>query len=128
VMDRFRSPTIQPDGAHALTVMRYGDLNPVRAGIVRSAKDWKWSSYRHYAFGERNDLIDDAPDYLALASTGPRRRQAYQGLFARPFLLPLLERRSDLVLEPFIGDRPWQARQFARTGLSPPRSFVMTPA
>ena len=33
VMERLRSPRIQGDGAHQLTVMRYGDLNPVRAGL-----------------------------------------------------------------------------------------------
>jgi hypothetical protein len=51
--------------------MRYGDLNPVRAGVVKSPKDWKWASYRHHAFGEPDPLIDDAPEYLALGETGP---------------------------------------------------------
>jgi putative transposase len=35
--------------------MRCGDLNPVRAGLVRSPKDCAWSSHR-YAFGEPNPL------------------------------------------------------------------------
>jgi hypothetical protein len=26
--------------------------NPVKRGWVRAAEDWKWSSFRHYAFGE----------------------------------------------------------------------------
>jgi putative transposase len=29
-----------------LTVARYIVLNPVRAGLSRSAADWRWSSYR----------------------------------------------------------------------------------
>ncbi len=43
VMERLRSPRIQGKGAHQLTVMRYGDLNPVRAGLVGSPKDWPWA-------------------------------------------------------------------------------------
>ena len=84
VTQRMKSPMIQPDanGRHILTVMRYGDLNPVRAGLVRSPKDYAWSSYRHYAFGEPNPLIDDEPEYLALGHTPAQRRLAYRHLFA----------------------------------------------
>jgi len=32
--------------SHLLELARYIVLNPVRAGIARSAKDWPWSSYR----------------------------------------------------------------------------------
>jgi putative transposase len=65
VMERLRSPLIQ-DGRHQLEVMRYGDLNPVRAGLVRSPKHWRWSSFRYYAYGQSDDLITAAPEYLAL--------------------------------------------------------------
>lgn len=120
VMERLRSPRIQPDGAHQLTVMRYGDLNPVRAGMVRSPKDWKWSSYRHYAFGERHPLIDDAPEYLALARTAPARREAYRSLFAGPLSDALHNRRPDLVYFPFVGDAPWVTMWLGKTGLPAP--------
>ncbi len=119
VMDRLRSPLIQ-DGRHQLVVMRYGDLNPVRAGLVPSAGRWPWSSYRHYALGEENDLITDAPEYLALGSTGPERRKAYRHLFAGKSLEELMERRPDLVEAPFVGDEAWVARQLRACGLSPP--------
>jgi len=33
-------------GAYLLERARYVVLNPVRAGMVRDAKDWPWSSYR----------------------------------------------------------------------------------
>jgi putative transposase len=120
VMERLRSPRIQPDGAHQLTVMRYGDLNPVRAGLVRSPKDWVWSSYRHYAFGERHPLIDDAPEYLALGRNGKERREAYRGLFARQLSETLHVRRADLVDLPFVGDLLWVSTQLDAAGLSPP--------
>ena len=120
VMERLRSPRIQ-DGRHQLAVIRYGDLNPVRAGLVSSAGDWKWSSHRHYAYGEENDLITDAPEYLALGRTGAERRKAYLHLFAVPLVESLLARRRDLVAAPFVGEERWVARRLRACGLSPPR-------
>jgi putative transposase len=32
--------------------LRYIHRNPVKRGLVKSPEDWRWSSYRHYAFGE----------------------------------------------------------------------------
>jgi putative transposase len=119
VMERLRSPRIQ-DGRHQLAVMRYGDLNPVRAGLVRSPGQWKWSSYRHYAFGEVDALITDAPEYLALGRNGPARRTAYQHFFASPLVVELALRRQDLVNGPFVGDRDWVTTRLEAVGLSPP--------
>lgn len=119
VMERLRSPRIQPDGRHQLTVMRYVDMNPVRAGLVRSPKDWKWSSYRYYAFGEPNPLIDPAADYLALGSTPAARRKAYQQLFATPLSDSFRERRPELVAAPFVGDAEWVVTRLEAAGLSP---------
>jgi putative transposase len=119
VMERLRSPRIQ-DGRHQLTVMRYGDLNPVRAGLVRAPGKWAWSSFRHYAYGEPEDLITDAPEYLALGRTGPSRRIAYQHLFASPLVEQLRSRRTDLVHGPFIGDPGWMTSRLEACGLSPP--------
>lgn len=121
VMERLKSPMIQ-DGDHLLTVMRYVDLNPVRAGMVKRISEWRWSSYRHYAFGEPNALIDDPPEYLALGSNAPARRKAYRALFAEKLVAPLLERRWDLVAAPFVGDEQWMSLRYAHTGLSPPRA------
>jgi len=114
VMDRLASPQIQ-DGRHQLVAMRYGDENPVRAGVVRSPKDWAWSSYRHYAFGEPNPLVDDSPEYIALGCTAPERRRAYQMLFARAGSDDLRVRRPDLVRGPFVGDDWWVKARVAAT-------------
>ena len=40
---RFKSFPIQDDG-HLLTVLRYVERNPLRAGLVPKAEDWPWSS------------------------------------------------------------------------------------
>jgi len=42
--DRFKSFVIQ-DGKYLLKCGRYVELNPVRAGMVISPEDYKWSSY-----------------------------------------------------------------------------------
>jgi len=42
---RYKAVLIQKD-EHLLEVCRYVVLNPVRAGMVARAEDWKWSSYR----------------------------------------------------------------------------------
>jgi len=116
VMERLRSPQVQ-DGRHQLNVMRYGDLNPVRAGLVSSPRNWKWSSYRHYAFGEEDDLVTDAPEYLALGRTAPERRKAYLHLFARPLVKEFLVCKPGLVLSCFIGDEGWVRRRHRATGI-----------
>lgn len=119
VMERLRSPRIQ-DGRHQLEVMRYGDMNPVRAGLVEAPSHWRWSSFRHYAYGEPDDLITDAPEYLALGRNGPERRTAYLHLFAQPLADAVRVRRTDLVDGPFVGEPGWVAGRLVAAGLSPP--------
>jgi hypothetical protein len=43
---RFKSFPIQRD-EHLLSVCRYVERNPLRAGIVERAEDWRWSSLWH---------------------------------------------------------------------------------
>jgi putative transposase len=117
VRERMRSPRIQ-DGRHELVVMRYCDLNPVRAGLVPTAGRWEWSSYRHYAYGEPNDLITDSPEYLALGFCPATRRKAYQNL-SDPLSDTLLRRRRDLAHRPFIGDPEWVEARHDEYGLPP---------
>ncbi len=57
---RYKSFLIQED-RHLLTVMRYVESNPLRAGLVKTAKDWLWSSHLE-SIGEKPlELIDKAP-------------------------------------------------------------------
>lgn len=41
---RYKAILVEKE-AYLLELSRYVVLNPVRAGLVRAAKDWKWSSY-----------------------------------------------------------------------------------
>jgi putative transposase len=42
---RFKAFAIEEDH-HLLTVLRYVERNPLRAGLVERAEDWPWSSLR----------------------------------------------------------------------------------
>ncbi len=106
VMDRLTTPQIQDD-RHLIEAIRYGDLNPVKAKLVRRAKDWRWSSHRHYALGEHDDLVDDAPAFLNLGRNPVERRIAYRHLFAARLASTFLVKRPDLVTCPFVGDAAW---------------------
>ncbi len=54
------------DEPHLLAAARYVELNPVRAGLVRRARDWRWSSARAHLAGKDDALVAAAP-LLALA-------------------------------------------------------------
>ena len=56
---RFRSPVIE-DSRYAYTVIRYIALNPVEAGYVKRASEWRWASHR--ALGG----LESPPDFLSL--------------------------------------------------------------
>ena len=113
--DRARTPVIQ-GRRHMLAVMRYIENNPVRAGVVRKAYEYRWSSYRHYAYGERDELVDDSPEYLALSTDELRRRRLY-----RELVLTLegrgLERVGRYTSWYFIGDGWWVRKMRRERGL-----------
>ena len=46
------------DERHAIAAMRYVELNPVRAGLVRYAGDWRWSSARVHLGAANDHLVD----------------------------------------------------------------------
>lgn len=67
---RFKSCLVDSD-RYLLNVIRYIELNPVRAGIVAGPADFRWSSARSH-LGRGIDLrITEHPGFLAL---GPDRR------------------------------------------------------
>lgn len=56
----------------------YFEDNPRRAGLVKELKDWPWSSYRFYAHGEPDPIVDIDPDYLTLGGTPKERQENYR--------------------------------------------------
>jgi len=45
------------DQRHLLAAVRYVELNPVRAGMVRAPGDWPWSSARYHLGRRRSDAL-----------------------------------------------------------------------
>ena len=78
---RFKSIIIKDDAQLVATAM-YIESNPVEAGIVKDPKEYPWGSYRYYAFGEDNPLVDPNPLYLELGKTPVERQKAYRILMA----------------------------------------------
>jgi putative transposase len=56
---RYKAQLVE-GGPSALRVLRYVMLNPVAAGKVTRAEDWRWSSFRHTAG------LEHTPTFLAL--------------------------------------------------------------
>ncbi|MDO8733589.1 MAG: transposase [Elusimicrobiota bacterium] len=79
--DRFKSFIIEK-GRYLSECGRYIELNAVRAGIVNQPEDYKWSSYRAYSFGEKNELVDLSPEYLGLGETAEIRQRLYKEFIA----------------------------------------------
>jgi putative transposase len=46
------------EDVHLMTAIRYVELNPVKAKLVRRAEDWRWSSATAHVFNEPDGLTD----------------------------------------------------------------------
>ena len=66
---------------YLLKCYRYIEMNPVRAGMVEHPADYKWSSYRTNAYGERCQFVTPHSLYMALGSQPADRLEAYRELF-----------------------------------------------
>ena len=59
VESRFAS--VAMDEFHLLAAVSYVSLNPVRAGLVKYAADWAWSSARAHLAGKDDGLVTVSP-------------------------------------------------------------------
>jgi putative transposase len=53
--------SVAMDEAHFLTAARYVAMNPVRAGLVAWAEDWRWSSAKAHLEGRDDALVSVGP-------------------------------------------------------------------
>lgn len=74
-----------------LSCYRYIELNPVRAGMVRHPRDYRWSSFHANGDGRRDALITPDEQYLRLARNEDARRAAYRALFKAHMDLELID-------------------------------------
>lgn len=77
---RFKSSVVDSE-RYFLAVMRYIELNPVRAGMVAHPGSYPWSSFRQNASGKPSGLVTAHPQYESLGGDPIARRQAYLALF-----------------------------------------------
>jgi len=74
---RYKSPLIETE-SYLLECGRYIERNPVRAKLVSEAGEYPHSSYRYYAFGETDPLIDEDPYYLDIGADLESRQRNYR--------------------------------------------------
>jgi putative transposase len=77
---RFNSSQVLTDH-YFLALMRYIELNPVRAAMVPSPGDYRWSSHAQNATGSPAGFLVEHPVYTALGSNRFERSVAYRHLF-----------------------------------------------
>lgn len=77
---RYKASLIH-DEQYLLTCMRYIELNPVTANMIKSPGQYRWSSYRFNALGKQDKLITPHDLYLGLDNAEINRLEAYRDLF-----------------------------------------------
>lgn len=77
---RYKASVVQEE-RYLLACMRYIEMNPVRAGMVKFPAHYRWSSYRANAQGHENRLLTAHACYRALGRTLADRQEAYRVLF-----------------------------------------------
>jgi putative transposase len=119
---RFKSFPIQEDD-HLRVVLRYIERNPLRAGLVERAEDWRWSSLQ---------ALSSAAASAVRLDPGPAPRGAN---WVEAVNAPMFETEVQLVRESIrrdrpLGDRTWTLATATKLGLEyslhprgrPPRS------
>jgi len=97
------------DEAHLVNAIRYVSLNPVRAGLVKKAEDWPWSSVRAHLGLEHNTLVkvdpvqQRMPDFSGQLIVG-EHEEMWERL-----------RKAETTGRP-IGDKAWLEQMENRTG------------
>ena len=74
---RYKSSPIKQD-EYLLACCRYVELNPVRAGIVDTPENYKWSSYKYKIGIEKIDWLDFDPCYKNLGATDKESEKRYK--------------------------------------------------
>lgn len=106
---RFKSPIVSDD-EYLLTTMRYIEQNPLRAGIVKNLKDYRYSSFTANTQPGTNGIIDrdDNPVYNSLGNNLEDRSRAYENLV----LSTLKEQELQEVRDSLIGKFHYASERF----------------
>lgn len=74
---RFKSSMVE-DERYLLTVMRYIELNPVRAGMVVLAEDYRWSSVHMHLGHSAEPWLQPHPLFMALGPDAIERARIWR--------------------------------------------------
>ncbi|MDO9450832.1 MAG: transposase [Rugosibacter sp.] len=80
---RYRATVIDSE-QYLLTLMRYIEMNPVRAGMVANPADYPWSSHQRNAYGDTGlnaGWLVAHDEYLRLGLDAIERQTSYRALF-----------------------------------------------
>jgi putative transposase len=104
---RFRSPVVQDD-AHLLTLLRYVEGNPLRAGMVADLADYPWSSYPAHGLGRADGLLTEAPVWAGVGADEAAGQAYWRGWVHERLSARELEavRRSVTTGRPY-GEEAW---------------------
>ena len=79
---RYKSCLVDSE-SYVLACQRYIELNPVRAAMVATASDYRWSSYAANALDRHDPMVAPHSVYLALASDAADRCRQYRDFVAQ---------------------------------------------
>lgn len=86
------------DERYWLSCLRYIAQNPVRARMVRTPDEYRWSSHRTHAFGVPTDWLVEHRVYTELGASAADRQATYRAICSEPLTeAQLVDQR-----------RPWQ--------------------
>ena len=101
---RFKSCLVDSD-LYVLNVIRYIELNPVRARLALRAEDWRWSSVHSHVRSACDPLVTPHPLYLAMGIDRCEREEAYRRWLSAGISDDELSRiRQSLTQERSLGD------------------------
>lgn len=80
---RYRATIVEAE-SYLFECMRYIELNPVRAGMVKHPREHVWSSYLANAEGRADALVSRHRLYQGLGAEDSARREAYRALVRAP--------------------------------------------
>ena len=145
--ERFKSVLVDGRGEALLAMAAYIDLNPVRAGLVKDPKDYRWSGYGEAAAGRKRAKLGIQRVMLSLAAgkevspsnalelyrlyvynqgqpqreaSGTARRKA-RGALKHEEVMAVLKRKGKLSLEDYLRCR---VRYFTDGAVVGSREFV----
>jgi len=105
---RFKSCLVDSD-RYLLTVIRYIELNPVRAAMVAAPEDYRWSSVHTHLGKACDPMITPHPVYLALGALPAERHAAYERWLREGVCeSDMLTIRQHLAQERVLGDERFQ--------------------